>query len=190
MAKRTVKVIVLCEGIEDYDFARRALIRLGWNRRLFEPRICPPATNGKQFVTERYPAELKAQRARQGVKLLVCTDADEYSVSERARQLAIALRTASELPRKPAESIAHWIPRWHMETWVYLYTHGPVDEDYKEYKKEVSEADHLSAAIRFGGDLKRKSIEPLQCPSLKRALGETDCIRGPSSGGGPRERRT
>ena len=29
MASRTVKVVILCEGSEDYDFARRALVRLG-----------------------------------------------------------------------------------------------------------------------------------------------------------------
>jgi hypothetical protein len=188
LASRTVKVVVLCEGIEDYDFARRALIRLGWNRRLFEPRISPPGNNGKLFVTQSYPAELKAQRARQGVKLLVCTDADEHSVSERARQLATALQAVGEPPRRDGECVAHWIPRWHLETWVYLYTRGPIDED-TDYKRQVSESDHQDAAIRFGDDLKRRSIAPRRCASLERALAETDRIRGTAKGG-HRGRRT
>ncbi len=55
---------------------------------------------------------------------------------------------------------------------------------------EVSDADHERAARGFGNDLKRKSIEPLDCPSLERALAETDRIRGHHAGATPWGRRT
>jgi hypothetical protein len=84
----------------------------------------------------------------------VCTDADEHSVSERARHLATALQDAGEPPRRDGECVAHWIPRWHLETWVYLYTHGPIDED-TDYKKQVSESDHQDAAVSLDDDLRR-----------------------------------
>ncbi|HEX2572105.1 MAG TPA: hypothetical protein VH877_21355 [Polyangia bacterium] len=126
MSSRTAKVIILCEGVEDYDFARRALTRLGWNKRLFEPRICPSGSqSGEQFVRENYARELRAQRARQGIKLLVCTDADVHEVSERARQLAASLPTAGEPPRRREERVALWIPRRNLETWAYLYARAP-----------------------------------------------------------------
>lgn len=169
MSSRTARVIILCEGIEDYDFARRALVRLGWNKRLFEPRICPSGTqSGEQFVRENYAREVRAQRARQGIKLLICTDADVHEVSERARQLAASLQAAGEPPRHRDERVALWIPRRNLETWVYLYAHGSVDEA-TNYKREIREEDLRSAALDWGDDLKRKSIRPRRCRSLELA---------------------
>lgn len=177
MSSRTAKVIILCEGVEDYDFVRRALVRLGWNKRLFEPRICPSgAQSGEQFVRENYARELRAQRARRGVKLLICTDADLHEVSERARQLAASLQTAGEPQRRRDEHIALWIPRRNLETWVYLYARGPVDEA-ANYKHEIREEDLKAAALGWGDDLKRKSIKPRRCRSLELALTETERIR-------------
>jgi hypothetical protein len=179
MARRKAKIVILCEGVEDYDFARRALMRMGWNKRLFEPRICPSGKgSGEQFVRERYPGELRAQRARQDVKLLVCTDADRYEVSERLRRLDDALDRAGERRRRRDESVAIWIPRRHLETWVYLYTHGgPVDES-EPYKHRVAEGDLVSSARRFGDDLKRRVKPPRACRSLVAAFAETERIRG------------
>jgi hypothetical protein len=70
VSSRRARIIILCEGIEDYDFARHALMRLGWNRRLFEPRINPGGA-GDQFVRENYAAEVRTQRTRDRRKLLV-----------------------------------------------------------------------------------------------------------------------
>jgi len=179
MSRRKAKIIILCEGVEDYDLARRALMRMGWNKRLFEPRICPPGTrSGEQFVRQNYPGELRAQRTREGRKLLVCTDADRYAVSERVRQLEAALKAAGERARGRQERVALWIPRRNLETWVYLYTQdGRVDES-TDYKHRVGEDDFQAAARRLGDDLKRQVAPSRACPSLARAFVETDRIRG------------
>jgi hypothetical protein len=80
MSRRQAKIIILCEGVEDYDLVRRALMRMGWNKRMFEPRVCPPGKrSGEQFVRKSYPGELSAHRARQRRKLLVCGRAPSRS---------------------------------------------------------------------------------------------------------------
>lgn len=179
MSRRQAKIIILCEGVEDYDLARRALMRVGWNKRLFEPRICPPGKlAGEQFVRKNYPGELRAQRARQRRKLLVCTDADRHEVSERARQLEAALKAAGERPRRRGDPVAIWIPRRNLETWVYLYTRDGRVSETTDYKHKVQEEDFQAAAQRLGDDLKRQVVPSRACPSLVRAFLETRRIRG------------
>lgn len=179
MSRRKAKIIILCEGVEDYDLARRALMRMGWKNRMFEPRVCPRGTQaGEQFVREAYAGEVRLQRTREGRKLLVCTDADRYAVSERVRQLETTLKTAGERARGRQERIALWIPRRNLETWVYLYTQdGRVDES-TDYKHRVREEDFQAAARQLGDDLKRQAAPSRACPSLARAFAETHRIRG------------
>ncbi|HWN66139.1 MAG TPA: hypothetical protein VNM90_00800 [Haliangium sp.] len=186
----------MCEGVEDYEFARRALVRMGWNKRQIEPRICPRGKgSGEQYVRERYPHELRAQRARQGVILLVVTDADRYEVSERLRQLDEALKGAGQPRRGRDEQVTIWIPRRHLETWIYFYAHGgPVDESSRTgYKFKVKEADFALAAQRFGNDLKRRVAPPHACQSLVAAFAENERIRSragrPSRSRASRKRR-
>lgn len=178
MSRRQAKIIILCEGVEDYDLARRALMRMGWNRRAFEPRVCFPGTqSGEQFVRQAYPGELRAQRARERRKLLVCTDADRYKVSARMRQLESALKAARVRPRGRNELVAIWIPRRNLETWVYFYTHDdPVDET-TNYKHKVQGDDFQAAAQRLGDDLKLQVAPSRACPSLVQAFAEIKRIR-------------
>lgn len=177
MSKKA-KVVILCEGIKDYNFARRALQTLGWRRRRFTPQYTSLSGGGagEQFVRDQYPAEVRLQRDRQGVVLVVCVDADKKSVVQRAAQLAKALKDDRQAPRRLNEQIAHWIPRRHLETWVHLYAKSAVDEE-TDYKHAVSDDDHVQAAARWGQDLRRKSIGNRRCPSLDIALRETRRIR-------------
>jgi hypothetical protein len=181
MSSRRAKIIILCEGAEDYYLARDALMRMGWKKRMFESRICPAGKQaGEQFVRQKYPGEVRAQRTSKGSMLLVCTDADGKEVSERVRQLDTALKAAGERPRGRREGVALWIPSRNLETWVYLYAHGgPVNEliNYKGYKYKLQEADFQVAARRLGDDLKRRVAPSRTCPSLARAFVETDRIR-------------
>jgi hypothetical protein len=175
VSSRKARVIILCEGIDDYDFARRALIRLGWNRRFFEFRMTS-AGAGDQFVRENYAAEVRTQRARDRRKLLVCTDADKLTVSQRAQTLAQALKATGQAARRPRGEVAHWIPRRNLETWIFLYSKGTVAENV-DYKGKVDQANLNEAAQGWGSDLARRSVTPRRCASLQTALLETDRIR-------------
>jgi hypothetical protein len=78
--------------------------------------------------------------------------------------------------RGKREEVAHWIPRRNLETWIFLYSKGPVDEK-TDYKGKVNQTNLRDAAQGWGRDLARRSVDPRRCASLKTALLETDRIR-------------
>ena len=178
---RWVKVVVLCEGIKDWDFARHALLALGVQKRELSPQYATLADggSGEQFVREQYPVEVREQRLRPRSVLLVSVDADTGTVVQRSEQLARALASSGQKSRDRRDKVSHWIPKRNIETWVHLYVRGPINEqtDYSKYKFGLDEADTVSAARAFGADLRRKSISPRKCPSLAAAVQETERIR-------------
>ena len=175
---RRVEVVVLCEGVEDWDFARQALSVLGWKKRKFSPKYTPRGDGGsaEQFVRMNYPNEVREIRKRERAVLLVVTDADKKTVQSREATLAMVLRNDGQRPRARGDAIAHWIPRRNLETWVYLYSHGPVNE-VTDYAEKVGAKDYQTAAKMFGDDLARKDISPRRCSSLAKAIQESERVR-------------
>jgi len=77
-----VQAIVLCDGLQDWVFVRRALIALGYEPRRIRPIPFPAdgRGSGEQHVREKYATEVRSHRcraARMKTILVVHTDADK-----------------------------------------------------------------------------------------------------------------
>lgn len=179
MQRRGVRVAILVEDRLLERFVRRVLTELGFG--LHELRVVPGYPHGKgsgkQWVEQKYSAEVSAQRRvanHQKVALLVGTDADNLSVNVRACQLADALRTANEPAREAHERIVHWIPKWSVETWI-LYLLGEVKiSEGKSYKGGLggkTPSEWTAIARRFATDYRNQP--PDTPPSLAVAYTET-----------------
>jgi hypothetical protein len=132
--------------------------------------------NAKQWVTQKYPDEVKAYRRYnyQQIGLLVGTEADEQTVSTRRELLARSLAEAGLLPREDRERIALWIPKWHVETWLLFLTGHDVTEN-ERYKHRGSAFNFHAASEKFVERFRQFPEEPgkSSLPSLKVAYQET-----------------
>jgi hypothetical protein len=77
------QVVILCEDIMHYHFARKYLECRGINKRRIMPNICPKGRlSGEQYVREHYALEVKAYRSKANhlnIALVVVIDADKNS---------------------------------------------------------------------------------------------------------------
>ncbi len=181
MSNRRVQVVVLCEGFEDWQFARRILVRLGWRPDQIAPNVSPSARGSAYtYVLNTYPAEVQANRdGKKKRALLVLIDADTRPEGGRETELTKRLKEAGHEPRHPKERIAHWIPRRQLETWVYFLTHGQADEK-KNYKDEhlVKAHEYKPASEVLARTLQdRRALPVMAIPSLKNAVVEFERLR-------------
>lgn len=182
MSSRRVQVVVLCEGLQDYRFAYRCLVECGWRADQIAFKISPPGRGSAfTFILEQYPQEVQANRSgrKKEQALLVLVDADTEPEGGREKELDRRLRAAQQKPRQAGERIAHWVPRRHLETWVYHLTHGQADEE-TDYKRRhmVDDGERIPAARKLAALLKERRSLPGAIPSLKRAVLEFERLRG------------
>jgi len=180
--KRGTRITVLVEDELLDRFARRTLENLGYHPR--EIRVVPGyprAGHGsaKNWVDNRYPQEAKTCRQKsdsQRVALLIGTEADQMTVAERSELLAAALSNARMEPRKRDEPIAHWIPRWSIETWGLALTGQSVNEETR-YKNtaQAKGIDWKAVAGAFVEDYGKPPADRVaSLPSILAAYRETD----------------
>jgi len=83
------QVVILCEDIMQYHFARKYLQCRGFKR--FSPKICPKGRrSGEQYVREHYAQEVKAYRSKVNylkTALVVIIDADKNQIEARINAL-------------------------------------------------------------------------------------------------------
>ena len=112
-------VVILAEDTRSQKLLRRYAELIEPRSR---PRLLPVAAGAKagdQYVREKYPTEVMAQRARhRRSALLVHTDANTITVAARKAQLDNALASVSPTPRAATERIALVIPKQNTETWL------------------------------------------------------------------------
>ena len=78
---------------------------------------------------------------------------------------------ANVAPRTPDEAIAHFIPRWNVETWVRHFNGSEVHEDDDSYRCDHSEIG--AAADAFYNLTRRNALLPPNClPSIFAAITE------------------
>ena len=110
---RRVQILVLCEDLQQFVFARLFLKKRGFKGEI-RPNICPPGSQaGEQYVRTQYPVEVKAYRANKGrvsIGLVVLIDADTGTLEARLNWLASVLDKHKQENRKPNEAIAIFIP--------------------------------------------------------------------------------
>jgi hypothetical protein len=139
-----VQVMLLVEDGALECFARHVLLVLGVQRRKIRVECSLKGKgSGKQWVTQRFPVEVQAQRRKAhhlNVALVIGTDADELTVTQRARELDTTLEAFGLDKRGPEERICLLIPRWHIETWILHLNGRQVVED-ENYKKDVKVQD-------------------------------------------------
>jgi hypothetical protein len=192
MVSRRVRVVVLCEGEQDFRFAYRCLVECGWRRDQIAAKFSPPGKGSAyDYVLAQYPVEVRANRQGQGQRdLLVLIDADTRREDGRRKQVEQHLRRAREPARGDSERIALWVPTRQLETWVHFLMHGVADEqtDYKRLHK-VRDEDRPPAAQKFARLLARgQPLPPGAVPSMQRAVKEFERLRVTPAGTGPARR--
>jgi len=178
VARKGVRLVVLCEDDKHWRFARWAFIQLGYNPRELKDSQAPPGGGAaEQWVRQRYANEVSVYRSKAGhqkIGLVVVIDADKQTVDYRHKQLSSGLGEAGLDKRGAAERIAIWVPKRHIETWVAdLLGHTVNEED--DYKNRMAEADYRQAAVAFLERYRNPNSRPAELlPSTARAFDETD----------------
>lgn len=146
-------VYVLAEDVRHQNFVRRYLLKAGLAYHEFKAEPIPKGSGGagEQWVRKRYPHVVKKCRARSAsakTALIVIVDADVGEVSQRLRQLEGSLKEEGVASRQASETIAHFIPRRNIETWV-LHLRGEGVNEQEDYKARARDDMIRPAAETF-----------------------------------------
>ena len=179
---RRVQAVVVCEDLQHDTFIRRMLKLLGYGNHQIRVVPYPDGEGcGEQHVREKYPVEVRENRRRFNHRngcLVTVIDADRFAVNIRHRQLNEALMNSGLPPRRQGETIAIFIPRWHIETWIHylLSSDGLKPEDEKCSYFDGNESACHPAVDRLLA-IAREMPYPSDCPpSLQLSLPELSRI--------------
>ncbi len=102
---------------------------------------------GSQYVREQFPVQVAACRGQQANNLLiVITDADNLSTSERERTLSNELTQKNCDAVTVEEPIIILIPKWQVETWVKCLLGDSVLEDDPSTDMPAVTAEQIKSA--------------------------------------------
>lgn len=174
--KPPATIILRCEDRLHSCFVRYFLESLGFRTPDFDAKFSP-TDNGsaEQWVREQLPDQLRALRSRGGRTLLIIvTDADKYTVTERKQGLLGSLDARNVARPSENEGVFYVIPKWAIETWLGYLEHGTFDEDkkivHKPYKDRESECrPHVQKLVQMCRD---KKLVPDPPASLQTACNE------------------
>jgi hypothetical protein len=179
-----MKYTILCEDAQGACFIRRFLKKRYVERRNIREIIAPPGQGcGEQWVREHYPFELQVIRKTKE-NLIVCTDADSLTVSERIKKLDEECVKANIPGRTVNDKAAFIIPKQNIETWIE-YLHGVEVKEAADYAKPKHNADKKrceKAAQTLDEYCQNLKQNPLRMPtppfpdSLQRACREAKRI--------------
>ena len=177
--KKKVRVTLLVEDRALERFTREVLLKFGFSRHEMHVIEFPVGRgSAKQWIDQQYPEQVRLYRSKANhqanLALLVGTEADELTVQQRHGQLDAVLSFADSDSRTATERIALWIPRWHVETWLYALSGSNANEE-TDYKNLVPQPDYVAAAAEFVRQYRAvqrgETISAL--PSLQVAFAET-----------------
>jgi hypothetical protein len=144
MAKRSIRLTILCEDLQQEVFARKFFMSRGFQPWELDFRTAPRGKgSGEAYVRERYPREVKTYRSKSthlSICLAVIIDADKYTVQHRLNQLDVALEDDGQRKRQVGEKIAAFVPRRNIKTWIHYLREQAVDEE-TAYPKLARESD-------------------------------------------------
>ncbi|RKZ86214.1 MAG: hypothetical protein DRR19_15260 [Candidatus Parabeggiatoa sp. nov. 1] len=135
------QVVILCEDVMHYHFARRYFQCRGFTR--FIPKVCPKGrSSGEQYVREHYAQEVKAYRSKENylnIVLVVIIDADKNRIDERISSLNESQQMVelNQHSRSDSEKIAIFVPARNIETWIH-YLNGNDYNEEESYKSLYS----------------------------------------------------
>ena len=171
---KAAKIIVLCEDTQQASFVRRFLMNRGWREHDIYEVHRPGKGSGEQWVRERFPAELRAYRAkcnhlRNG--LIAMVDADTQEVEGRVRGFDMACKEQSVGCKQPDERVMYVIPKRNIETWL-AYLRGDTVDEQTEYPRYEYESRCHKDVDRLDDMCKRGRLDGSPPPSLKRCCEE------------------
>lgn len=174
------EIVVVLEDRRHQNLVRKVLSALGFKARNIRIWMAPSGKgDAVSAVRRKYVADVKLYRARRkkirpNSGVLAVIDEDGKTTEVRMREMDEALRSESLDPRNANESIAIWIPKRHIETWL-LYLCG-TDVSEEENTKSVNRRfDESAAASEFIHLIKgeHRASRPPLLPSLASAIEET-----------------
>lgn len=173
------ELIVVLEDKRHERFVLKTLAKLGFKKHNFRIRMARPGKGAaEQWVRQAYVVEVglyrkRSKAVRPNSSVLTVIDADTLSVDERKRQLDEGLMSESMDYRSVDESIAVWVPRRHIETWLVRLCGGFVTEedDVKRQRLTVDEPNAAKEFVRLFHEQKQSPVDTL--PSIASALEET-----------------
>ena len=175
MSQRRVQILVLCEDLQQFVFARLFLKKRGFKGEI-RPNICPPGSQaGEQYVRTEYPKEVKAYRQnrnRMAIGLVVLIDADTGTLEARLNWLASLLDEDEQEKRGSKEAIAIFVPKRNIETWIHYLQGETVNEEDAYAKFENNEAVCKTAVEDLADRCYSQSLPEDAPPSLQAACGE------------------
>ena len=132
---------------------------------------------GEAFVKRELPKEIKILKATNYIRkvLVVCTDADRYTVEERLKILVQEIEKAEIRWDRIQEPIVFWIPKRQVETWIRFLRNEPVDEEmsFSHSGKPVSCKEEARAFSEYCQDIK-----DLDCTDIKSlAMAKEEYLR-------------
>lgn len=151
---------VLCEDKKTFHFINNILKHQNINVHKIDPIISPRAAgSGEAFVRNTYIKQLKALRSTNYIKraLIVCTDADTYTVDERKKWFSTVCSSSTEniQERKENEPVMIWIPKRSIENWI---------EYFKNDSNDVTEDTKYDIMVT----LLNVHMKPLKCLNICR----------------------
>ncbi|MBF0109991.1 MAG: hypothetical protein HQL76_12525 [Magnetococcales bacterium] len=154
-------------------FIRRFLKLRGWRQHDFRAEIAPTGRgSGEQWVRERFPDELEAQRAHgSNTVLVVGTDADTKSVADRIATLDRACRERKVQPKTLQDTVVMVVPKRNIETW-FAYLRGETTNEDEEYRRYDNESDCRNDVRSLDEMCRRKELHNPAPPSLQMACRE------------------
>ena len=175
MSKRRVQIVILCEDLQQFVFARYFLKKRGFTG-IVRAKICPEGSEcGSDYVRKQYPVEVKAYRQnrnRVAIGLVVLIDADTGTLEARLNWLASALDKDKQKNREPNEAIAIFVPKRNIETWIHYLQGETVNEEAVYPKFKNNEAVCKTAVEDLADRCYSQSLPEDAPPSLQAACGE------------------
>ena len=146
---------VLCEDAQTRSFVQAFLDEQGIGMRRIHFNMAPAGDGcGSQYVRKYYSSEVRTILSMnyQKLVLIVCMDADNYSVIERKRELDEQLKVDFckdnnyRFRDLSKECIVFWIPKRQIENWIHFLRDEETNEDI-DYKHDGKPAKCKSEAV-------------------------------------------
>ncbi len=181
--RRTVQWVILCEDRQHETFARRFLEKAGLSARRLRVEIAPRGRgSAEQFVRERFPKELSANRSnrnRVAQGLIVILDGDNPGVVGRHEELANACQVQGLRAREQDEHVAIFVPTWNIETWLTYLDGTDVDEGKSDYPRLARQRDCQRHVERLNTMCQQQTLRQ-PAPALLEAACDEYRTRMPS----------
>ena len=123
---------ILCEDAQSRSFINATLSDQGISaRKVFCNSIPCGKGCGEVAVRRGFPKEIRRLKATSYNKqvLIVCTDADKYTIDERKAFLDKEVISQGLKWDKQQDPIMIWIPKRQIETWIHALNQEDVDEN-------------------------------------------------------------